>query len=152
MTGWSVVNDENGAYKSLCDSCYKALPETAACSDCSERFVGTRGSSPHPRRLLDDHVRQKHPNRIVTCPRRMGEFGPWEHEGGLDVWVNDCCSFCGSVSPQKFFELRGRAPLRLRAPCAKTVGKSAEYAVASSLSRYFYMNLPGTLGWPEFAW
>jgi hypothetical protein len=28
---------------------------------------------------------------------------------------------------------------------AKTVGKSAEYAVASSLSGYFYMNLPGTL-------
>jgi len=40
---------------------------------------------------------------------------------------------------------RGRGPLRLRAPCAKTVGKSAEYAVASSLSGYFYMNLPGTL-------
>lgn len=54
-----------------------------------------------------------------TCPRRMNEMGPWEHEEGQDSWREDdrdpegvghpnpgpCCSFCGSLHPEKFLEL-----------------------------------------------
>lgn len=53
---------------------------------------------------------------IQTCPRRMMEFGPWEHEEGLDSWMESprregeltpFCSFCGSLHPGKFLELVG---------------------------------------------
>jgi len=44
-----------------------------------------------------------------TCPRRMGEFGPWPHEEGQDAWrpgaVGPSCSFCGSLHPDRFMEL-----------------------------------------------
>lgn len=51
-----------------------------------------------------------------TCPRRMGEPGPWEREEGLDRWetghgtvdqdqVGLSCSFCGSLNPDRFLEL-----------------------------------------------
>jgi len=36
----------------------------------------------------------------TTCPRRMNEFGPWEHKERLDHWRPDeTCSFCGSLNP-----------------------------------------------------
>lgn len=41
----------------------------------------------------------------ITCPRRTGEFGPWEHEDKLDSYSEfGECSFCGSLSPTVFFE------------------------------------------------
>lgn len=51
-----------------------------------------------------------------TCPRRMGEFGPWPREEGQDAWVPGhglvgqdavglSCSFCGSLHPDRFMEL-----------------------------------------------
>lgn len=41
-----------------------------------------------------------------TCPRRMKELGPWKYREGLDAWNRDgTCTFCGSLSPEKFFEL-----------------------------------------------
>lgn len=44
-----------------------------------------------------------------TCPRRMSEFGPWEHEPNLDTWRPDApgpsCSFCGSLHPDRFMAL-----------------------------------------------
>ena len=51
-----------------------------------------------------------------TCPRRMGEYGPWEHTEGRDAWttghgvvgqdaVGLSCSFCGSLHPDRFMEL-----------------------------------------------
>lgn len=44
-----------------------------------------------------------------TCPRRMGETGPWPHEEGQDVWrqgtFGPSCSFCGSLHPDRFMEL-----------------------------------------------
>ncbi|MFE0472536.1 hypothetical protein ACFW2V_13070 [Streptomyces sp. NPDC058947] len=56
---------------------------------------------------------------IQTCPRRMNEVGPWEHEENLDSWLEGdrgseeahqpdpepYCSFCGSLHPEKFLEL-----------------------------------------------
>lgn len=45
----------------------------------------------------------------LTCPRRMDELGPWEHQENLDEW-NDrhghglTCSFCGSLKPELLFE------------------------------------------------
>lgn len=42
---------------------------------------------------------------VQTCPRRMEEFGPWEHEENLDHWLDDgTCSFCGSIKPDAFLE------------------------------------------------
>lgn len=51
-----------------------------------------------------------------TCPRRMAEYGPWEHAEGLDSWTTGhgvvgqdaaglSCSFCGSLDPDRFMEL-----------------------------------------------
>ncbi|HYC27881.1 MAG TPA: hypothetical protein VEB42_03680, partial [Chitinophagaceae bacterium] len=46
---------------------------------------------------------------VQTCPRRMNEFGPWKHEENLDTWKirgeDKCCSFCGSVHPERVIEL-----------------------------------------------
>ncbi len=48
------------------------------------------------------------PEDIQTCPRRMGDFGPWEHEANLDSWERRdlalghntrYCSFCGGLHP-----------------------------------------------------
>lgn len=44
----------------------------------------------------------------ITCPRRMNEFGPWEHTEGLDQFISGHglvgqdlgCSFCGSMDPE----------------------------------------------------
>ena len=44
-----------------------------------------------------------------TCPRRVGELGPWERGKGLDTWaIRDqmrTCSFCGSLHPADFMDL-----------------------------------------------
>lgn len=51
-----------------------------------------------------------------SCPRRMGEYGPWERAEGQDAWttghgvvgqdaVGLSCSFCGSLQPDRFMEL-----------------------------------------------
>lgn len=44
-----------------------------------------------------------------TCPRRVGEPGPWEHEEGLDGWTKradiERCDFCGSIEPDEFMRL-----------------------------------------------
>lgn len=41
---------------------------------------------------------------VITCPRRLHELGPWDHERFLDRWTEDgTCSFCGSVRPEEFF-------------------------------------------------
>lgn len=51
-----------------------------------------------------------------SCPRRMGEYGPWERVDGLDAWTTGhglvgqaalgrSCSFCGSLHPDQFMEL-----------------------------------------------
>lgn len=51
-----------------------------------------------------------------TCPRRMAEYGPWDHAEGLDSWttghgvvgqdtVGLSCSFCGSLNPDRFMDL-----------------------------------------------
>lgn len=38
-----------------------------------------------------------------TCPRRIGEYGPWETREGIDSWNGEApartCSFCGSLHP-----------------------------------------------------
>lgn len=56
------------------------------------------------------------PAESQTCPRRMAEYGPWEHAEGMDSWttghgvvgqdaVGLSCSFCGSLNPDRFMEL-----------------------------------------------
>jgi hypothetical protein len=44
-----------------------------------------------------------------TCGRRMDGLGPWEHEEMLDYWEmrgdDKCCSFCGSLHPDRVIEL-----------------------------------------------
>ncbi|MDE2095673.1 MAG: hypothetical protein KGL39_00320 [Patescibacteria group bacterium] len=61
--------------------------------------------------------------RLQTCPRRMGECGPWEYKEELDFWEKDqwrerstdvfpegfprprTCSFCGGVHPEDAISL-----------------------------------------------
>jgi hypothetical protein len=44
-----------------------------------------------------------------TCPERMNGFGPWDKEENLDTWEirgqDKCCSFCGSMHPDRVLEL-----------------------------------------------
>lgn len=47
-----------------------------------------------------------------SCPRRLHEMGPWPKDEHLDTWieghgrgVDPCCSFCGSLHPEKFLVL-----------------------------------------------
>lgn len=60
--------------------------------DEPDRPVPTPGDSPKPN----------------TCPRRQ-ELGPWERGEGLDRWEDSdgepVCSFCGSLRPDRFFEM-----------------------------------------------
>jgi hypothetical protein len=47
-----------------------------------------------------------------TCPRRLGEVGPWSREEDQDAWRPDgSCSFCGSISPDTFMEAARRGDL-----------------------------------------
>lgn len=43
----------------------------------------------------------------MNCPRRLNEFGPWDHEeNDADSWrVDGTCSFCGGIKPEKVLEL-----------------------------------------------
>ncbi|MCV0398532.1 MAG: hypothetical protein K5785_00900 [Nitrosarchaeum sp.] len=42
----------------------------------------------------------------MNCPRRINEIGPWNYqEDDSDHWKDDCCSFCGSINPDKVIEL-----------------------------------------------
>ena len=38
----------------------------------------------------------------TTCPRRMSDWGPWEHKEGLDSVKDDRCSFCGGLTGDAF--------------------------------------------------
>lgn len=51
-----------------------------------------------------------------TCPRRVGQVGPWDRVEGQDSWttghglagqdaVGPSCSFCGSLHPDRFMAL-----------------------------------------------
>lgn len=50
---------------------------------------------------------------FFACPRRVDEWGPWDHEAVVDTWREDrTCSFCGSLEPSDFLEAaRGGAEL-----------------------------------------
>lgn len=47
-----------------------------------------------------------------TCPRRIGELGPWVHGNNLDMWETHRfgemwreCSFCGGLHPEDAIKL-----------------------------------------------
>lgn len=46
---------------------------------------------------------------VQTCQRRMQDFGPWERKENIDGWImvgdDKCCSFCGSMHPNRVIEL-----------------------------------------------
>ena len=58
-------------------------------------------------RLLDslektEPAQEEQRDTGITCPRRMHEWGPWQHEEGHDSWrADNTCSFCGSLNPQE---------------------------------------------------
>jgi hypothetical protein len=75
---------------------------------------------------------------MTTCPRRMGQFGDWDREEGLDRWTSGdadrrTCSFCKSMHPDEFMMLIrsggnvGRTQVPYEAPVVdrsgETVGK-----------------------------
>lgn len=46
----------------------------------------------------------------MNCPRRISEFGPWDHEPKdlEDYWTEDFpskCSFCGCIKPEEALNL-----------------------------------------------
>lgn len=47
------------------------------------------------------------PQDNFDCPRRLYEFGPWDHEENKsEKWREDyTCSFCGGINPDKVIEL-----------------------------------------------
>lgn len=79
------------------------------CPHCDEVFVGE--VDPHPRRLEENayqsrhkHVVESHKDVLSMCPRR-GEVFMAGHRVAEDYWHRDgTCSYCGSLSPEKFFE------------------------------------------------
>lgn len=59
-------------------------------------------------------VLRETPRGGATCPRRMEEMGPWAREEGLDGFArghglvgqtDPACTFCGSLSGDRFMEL-----------------------------------------------
>lgn len=44
-------------------------------------------------------------DEVQSCPRRLQEFGPWDHKENLDTWEERGngyrqCSFCGGMHPE----------------------------------------------------
>lgn len=70
--------------------------------------------------MLEAMKRARTPDEDVqTCPRRMGELGPWKREEGIDRWeyrLGDGprqCSFCGGLHPDDFLDLVERGEARM---------------------------------------
>lgn len=79
------------------------LPPCLKCFGFTGRSQGQRTIRIHsymPRVVLNE----KH-----TCPRRINEIGPWEYKEAIDTWEmrgdDKCCSFCGSLHPDRVVEL-----------------------------------------------
>lgn len=56
--------------------------------------------------MTDDFKEKLKRLRMISCPRRMKEYGPWSYKPNLDEWVTEnkvlVCSFCGSIHPGDF--------------------------------------------------
>lgn len=80
-----------------------------------------------------------------TCPRRMGELGPWERTDGLDEWrmthdyrgvVLRTCSFCGSLDPDDFM-----ARVRAGEAVGPTDKNYKAYVGGSGGPKFYYQHL-----------
>ncbi len=64
-----------------------------------ERLLGVI----NPHWALSHHMRDRHPEQMFTCPRQ-GESGIGAGEVKQAFWRGGECSFCGSISQDRFFE------------------------------------------------
>lgn len=75
-------------------------------ADIKYRLLSARQRLFHRWLCLRDAARRALAREKQTCPRRMGEWGPWKKERNLDYWrkvgPDRTCSFCGSMHPQDF--------------------------------------------------
>lgn len=89
----TYISDRDGAW------CKTHWDEQENARRAEERRLTAEGGGPWPQ----------------TCPRRMGELGPWSRDAGEDRWdireqfhhgiVARHCSFCGSLHPEDFLRL-----------------------------------------------
>lgn len=78
------------------------------CPVCDQEFTRfTAGEKFHNNAFLamSDHVANSHPEALVECPRKTNEATlPVQFKAPV-FWEKDgTCSYCGSLSPEKFFE------------------------------------------------
>lgn len=82
-----------------------------------------------------------------TCPRRMIEMGPWEREENLDTWQlrggDRCCSFCGSLHPERFKEIVQEA--------CRNPGGPVKFS-RSTKNYKWYVQKPGEGGVKFYTW
>lgn len=77
------------------------------CGHCAEEFRGetsprTRGENAYW--LLSDHMKVAHADLLFACPRQFETYRAADHEPAA-YWSNDTCSYCGSLSQERFFAL-----------------------------------------------
>ena len=75
------------------------------CPICAESFEWgpERTVAENAHWKLSTHMNEKHADVLFACPRRS-EGVPAFMKNDLDYWRDDdTCSYCGSLSPEKFF-------------------------------------------------
>lgn len=83
------------------------------CSECGAEFEGKakpEKQEDNPYLILMDHFPKFHPDKTITCRRRMEDFDPWERKEGMDFWSREVngdrtCSFCGGMHPDDFVKI-----------------------------------------------
>ncbi len=76
---------------------------------CIDNF-GFMGTSQGENQIsINGYIPRIKLEEIQTCQRRMKDFGSWERKENLDKWEmrgdDKCCSFCGSIHPDRVIEL-----------------------------------------------
>lgn len=60
---------------------------------------------------------------VQTCQRRIQDLGPWDRKENIDKWViigdDKCCSFCGSMHPDRVIELIKLYGMKIIEPSTK---------------------------------
>jgi len=94
-------------------------PGPHKCGSCAVEYeyVQLEGWETEQRKIAEAE------GRLQTCPRRISDWGPWEHVENLDHWEVDCwglrdsdrwpdsflkprtCSFCGGAHPRDVIAL-----------------------------------------------
>lgn len=107
---------ENLSYEDAMQGCNKVLTENKddeklceILSDCMRNFGFVSRSDGGYSVHISSRAPHTKTNEVQTCRSRMDQFGPWERAENLDHWnligKDKCCSFCGSLHPDRVIEL-----------------------------------------------